>query len=63
MLRQGLLSDALEAEQNDWPFLAKLYKAAVPWRVLFGLRSGQQTIRVCDLDNDHGREENLLRAA
>ena len=57
MLRQGLLSDAVENAQNDQPFLAELYKAAVSGRVLSGPRSSQQATRVGNLDNDHGREE------
>ena len=53
MLRRGLESYALEAEQSNQPFLAELYGASVTGRVISGCRAGQKAVRVGDPENDH----------
>ena len=54
--RKDFMPGDLETKQNDQPFLTELYAAAVSGRVLSGLRAGQQTARVGDLEN-HGNGE------
>jgi len=54
MTRKDFTPSELETKQNDQPFLAELYDAAVSGRVLSGQRAGQQAVHVGDLENYRG---------